>query len=70
MSLNGARLPLEKLLTDYVEPGGRVILRSYFKILEDGSREDTYFDIAAWLNSLDIEQAGMACSDPPGSLFG
>jgi hypothetical protein len=58
----------DKLVTRVVEPGGRLILRCYYKQAEDGSRQG-YFDNQAFLMALGIPPAGSIISDPPGAEY-
>src|SRR5262245_28790399 len=58
----------DKLVTCVVEPGGRLILRCYYKQAEDGSRQG-YFDNRAFLTALGIRSAGNVISDPPGAEY-
>jgi SAM-dependent methyltransferase len=62
------KILFDKLVTRIVEPGGRLILRCYYKQTEDGSRRE-YFDNQAFLMALGMRPAGSVVSDPPGAEY-
>ena len=57
-----------RLLSDFVEPGGRLILRSYFNP-SPADPWNGYFDNEELLRSMGLQPAGKVTSDPPGAEF-
>ena len=57
-----------RLLQEFVAPGGRLILRSYFRT-RPGRVSEAYFDNESLVRAMGLEPAGRAASDPPGAEF-
>ncbi|MDP9309629.1 MAG: class I SAM-dependent methyltransferase [Chloroflexota bacterium] len=65
-------LLFQKLITQVVEPGGRLILRCYYKTAVTGSQLDyfdTYFDHRRFLCEQGLRPVGSVTSDPPGAEY-
>lgn len=58
----------EKLVSQVVEPGGRLILRCYYNQPKAGLRLD-YFDNRAFLAAMGITPVGNVESDPSGAEY-
>jgi SAM-dependent methyltransferase len=62
----------DRLVTQIVEPDGRLILRCYYKSTVDGLRRDyfdEYFDNKAFLKAHGITPVGSIMSDSPGAEY-
>lgn len=62
----------ERLVTQVVAPGGRLILRCYYRSQASESPHgyyDSYFDNLAFLQAHGIAALGRVTSDPPGAEY-
>src|SRR5207245_375488 len=61
------RAMLEWFCTEVVEPGGRLILRTYWRPEGTKPSHGEHVDHAAFLESIGVRPVGIASSDPPGA---